>query len=560
MRNLKHVSILLVFCSHFLCAQPAGYSFGKSMETSSSQVSGSTDLIDFPVFLNITDPNLRSIANGGHIQNVNGYDIIFTLPDCVTPLSFEIEEYNAVTGNLIVWVRLPALSSSINTSFFMYYGNSSVTTNPSSASTWSSNFDGVWHMDNDPSTSTLTDHSGNGVNGTAFGSMTSADLINGKLGPAIEFDGSNDYFALATKSFTNSGEISEVSVSAWINTTFSSNAMSSNWAIVDFDRSEYFNIFVHGNGRLGFSTRGSSINDSYAGAIGDLNDGNWHYVVGVYDGTNKFLYIDGVLSLTVINPHGGASLGTGLNRFGFIGDGSEASTFNGNRNNKYYDGAYDEVRLLNSALSTDWIATEYNNQNNASSFISVTEELSATDLCLILPIELGIFNAQATENQRVILTWNTFSELNNDYFDVQRGQDGLDWEVIDVVSGAGNSIQEIQYNSIDYSPGRGTNYYRIRQVDFNGQYTYSPIRIVSPITTSRISVYPNPTNDFVFIENSKNELNSSLGIYNELGQSMLKRVDILQLSPNKLQLDLSKLSNGIYLITTECSITRVVKR
>ncbi|MCJ8292500.1 MAG: DUF2341 domain-containing protein [Crocinitomicaceae bacterium] len=560
MRNLKHVSILLFFCSHYLCAQPSGYNFGKKIEISSSQVSGSTDLVDFPVFLDITDPNLRNIANGGNIQSANGYDIIFTLPDCVTPLSFEIEEYNAVTGNLIVWVRLPALSSSINTSFFMYYGNSSVTTNPSSASTWSSNFDGVWHMDNDPSTSTLADHSGNGVNGTAFGSMTSADLINGKLGSAIEFDGSNDYFALATKSFTNSGEISEISVSAWINTTFSSNAMSSNWAIVDFDRSEYFNLFVHGNGQLGFSTRGSSINDSYAGSTGDLNDGNWHYVVGVYDGTNKFLYIDGVLSLTVTNPHGGASLGTGLNRFGFIGDGSEASTFNGNRNNKYYDGAYDEIRLLNSALTTGWIATEYNNQNNASSFFSVTEELSASDLCLILPIELGIFNAQATENQRVVLTWNTFSELNNDYFDVQRGQDGLDWEVIDVVSGAGNSIQEIQYNSIDYSPGRGTNYYRIRQVDFNGQYTYSPIRIVSPITTSRISVYPNPTNDFVFIENSKSELNSSLGIYNELGQSMLQRVDILQLSPNKLQLDLSKLSNGIYLITTGCSITRVVKR
>lgn len=560
MSPLKRILMLFILSSSCVFAQPPGYSFGKKFEVLASEVSGSNDLINFPLYIQITDPELRSVSNGGHIENINGYDITFTTPDCITQLPFQIEDYNPVTGNLIVWVQISALSPINNTAFFMYYGNSGITTNPSSSSTWEAQYDGVWHMNNDPSSASLIDNSGNGVDGTSFGSMTSTDLVSGKLGNGIDFDGTNDYFALANKSFTNSSEISEISVSAWVNTTFSNGSAFGNWSIIDFDRSEYFNLFIHGNGQLGFSTKSATgaISDSYAGSAGDLNDGNWHHVVGVYNGTDKLLYIDGALALTVNNPHGGGALGTGTDRFGFIGEGSEASTFNGNRNNIYYDGQYDEIRLLNSALNADWISTEYTNQNNPSTFYSITEEYSASDLCLLLPIELGEFNAHL-ENDQVNLEWNTLSESNNDYFEVQKSDNTFDWEVIDWVQGAGNSIEEIHYRSIDFEPGRQTNYYRLKQVDYNGDFTFSEIRVVASQEQKEFIVYPNPAEDILFVEGQQSEL-INLQIFNSLGRDVSNRVGFVQISSNKIQLDLSNISDGMYLLSTGSSTAKIVKR
>lgn len=551
--------LLLFFsiCTGNVYAQPAGYSFGRNIEISSSLVSGSSDLLNFPAYLELNDPALRHTSNGGNIQNINGFDIIFTLSDCATPLTYQIEDYDPVTGNLIVWVRVPVLSASINTLIYMYYGNSSVSSDPSSATTWTSNYEGVWHMNNDPSSSTLTDYSGNGVNGTSFGGMTSSDLVTGKLGDAIDFDGANDYFALANKFYTNSGEIPQLTISAWINTTFTNTSMSSNWSILDFDRSEYFNMFIHGDGRLGFATRAGSINDSYAGAVGDLNDGNWHHVVGVFNGTDKLLYVDGALALTVTNPHGGVALGTGANRFGFIGDGSEANSFNGSRNNRYYDGMYDEIRFLSTSLSSDWIATEYNNQNNPSSFYTLAGEQSANDLCLLLPVEFGTLHAKLTLQRSVDITWNTVTEVNSDYFEVLRSGDGMIWEVLDVVNGAGHSSQELHYQFVDLSPRWTTSYYCIKQVDFDGNFSYSPIRSVHLTNESETLIYPNPVSSELYIEGWA--VDSELRITDKLGQSVIGEVNFTRLSSNKIQLNLSNLSDGMYLVTIGGKTTKVCK-
>lgn len=91
--------------------------------------------------------------------------------------------------------------------------------------------------------------------------------------------------------------------------------------------------------------------------------------------------------------------------------------------------------------------------------------------CLVLlPVELTSFTVEKTEvgNQ---VKWTTMSEVNNDYFLVQRSTNGLDWEDISIVSGAGNSSESIDYTVIDekYLPIK--NYYRLVQYDFDGQST-----------------------------------------------------------------------------------------
>lgn len=557
-KSVRIIVFMFLILSELSIAQPAGFAFGKQIEISSSSVSGAVNLIDFPVYLDITDLNLRSTTNGGHIQSANGFDILFTSSDCSTALLFQIEEYNPVTGQLIVWVRVPILSATNNTQFFLYYGNSAIAADPSSTSTWNSDFEGVWHMNNDPSSSLLNDYTGNGINGTSFGAMTATDLIPGKLGNGINFDGSNDYFALASKFYTNQGEIAQISISAWVNTTYSSNGAFNNWSILDFDRSEYFNIFVHGNGQLGFATRAGGISDSYGGTPGDLNDGNWHYVVGVFNGTNKLLYIDGALSLTVANPHGGVSLGTGTNRFGFIGEGSEASTFNANRNNIYYNGSYDEIRFLNTSLSSDWISTEYNNQNSPSTFYSHSAELSAEDLCLTLPVEFGTFDAILTSDRVVDLNWNTVFETNNDYFEVLKSKNAFDWEILDIVDGAGNSTEQIHYQSTDKAPNTGINYYKIKQIDLDGNFEYSSIRTASLLGASEVTISPNPVSDLLTIRGFEHLSHKEIQFRNKLGISVKDKINIIHLS-DKIQLDLTQLSAGIYFLQTSTETIRIIK-
>mgnify|MGYP002278770679 CR=1 FL=1 len=169
---------------------------------------------------------------------------------------------------------------------------------------------------------------------------------------ALQFDGYNDYIAL-NKFYNTSGAIPTLTVEAWVNTSVGGlSDQYGNWAIVDFDRSEYYNLFVRGNtGEVGFSTYAGSggIDDFYSGVT--VNDGNWHHIVGVYDGTDKIIYVDGVEVALKSNPHNGVALGSGSTRYGIIGDGSEASGYNGNRNNRHYDGLIDEVRIWDDVRS-----------------------------------------------------------------------------------------------------------------------------------------------------------------------------------------------------------------
>jgi hypothetical protein len=165
---------------------------------------------------------------------------------------------------------------------------------------------------------------------------------------ALEFDGTNDYVAL-NKSYNAAGVIPLLTVEAWVNTSVGGlSDVYGNWSIVDFDRSEYYNVFINGNtGEVGFSTTATSggIDDFYSGAT--VNDGFWHHIVAVYDGVDKIIYVDGVEAARKNNPHSGVGLGTGTTRFGIVGDGSEAAGFNGGRNNRYYDGWVDELRIWN---------------------------------------------------------------------------------------------------------------------------------------------------------------------------------------------------------------------
>jgi hypothetical protein len=161
----------------------------------------------------------------------------------------------------------------------------------------------------------------------------------------------------------------------------------------------------------------------------------------------------------------------------------------------------------------------------------------------VLPVEMIAFTAQVQDNQTTLLQWQTASEENNQGFEVQRSADGKNWEAIHFVAGNGTTLETQNYTFTDDDPLAGVNYYRLKQVDFDGQFEYSNIVNIQTIESSNpqtINIYPNPVTDELTIENGQ----GTAIIYNAVGQS----VQEVNIDASKVQLKVSELPQGIYTI------------
>jgi hypothetical protein len=116
--------------------------------------------------------------------------------------------------------------------------------------------------------------------------------------------------------------------------------------------------------------------------------------------------------------------------------------------------------------------------------------------CPPLPVEILSFEANKNE-QEINLKWVTTSEINNDYFTIERSVDTKIWKEILITVGAGNSSQILEYFETDYHPLKGISYYRLKQTDYNGEFSYSnivPVKYVKNNITSELNLFPNPLN------------------------------------------------------------------
>jgi hypothetical protein len=176
-----------------------------------------------------------------------------------------------------------------------------------------------------------------------------------------------------------------------------------------------------------------------------------------------------------------------------------------------------------------------------------------------LPIELLSFNA-TSQKSHVHLEWLTASEINNDYFTIERSKNAVNWEEIAIINGAGNSNQLLHYNLIDDQPYFNISYYHLKQTDFDGNYTYSDIKAINiNLPKSDIIIYPNPTNGQINIQGDKEEV-KYLKINNFLGQDLTKLVEVISINETWKTLDLTRLSQGIYIIKTRTTANTVYSK
>lgn len=164
--------------------------------------------------------------------------------------------------------------------------------------------------------------------------------------------------------------------------------------------------------------------------------------------------------------------------------------------------------------------------------------------CHLMPVELTAFNATAI-HEAALLTWETASEDGNEGFEVLRSTNGEDWETIGFVEGAGYTNNITRYEFWDETPKAGVNYYRLKQIDFNGNFENSEIRAVefeSPLGT--ISVYPNPVQDVFNVELGNTPTDVRVYIYNIAGQ--LQRE--VSLNDRMTSFNINDLSAGLYIL------------
>jgi hypothetical protein len=193
---------------------------------------------------------------------------------------------------------------------------------------------------------------------------------------------------------------------------------------------------------------------------------------------------------------------------------------------------------------------------NASS-IFVAYDVTQTSSGVPLPVDLLSFEANLMNDKDVLVTWETASELNNDYFQVERIMEGEErfTSVGSLVPGAGTTSARQYYSLLDtevswISPNA---YYRLLQVDYDGTISYSDLEVVSFGRDNRILLYPNPTTGEVNILMTSKE-DTKITVSNVFGQDMTDQVK-LRKSSNGVVVDMSGAALGTYFIhvTTETS-------
>ncbi len=525
-----------------LVAQPPNYSFAKQIIVNSGQVSGTTDLNNFVTLVSLTDNDLRTTSNGGNVENTNGYDIIFTLDDCSTILDHQIESYNASTGEYIAWVRIPTLFATFNTEIQMYYGNNTVTLDPSTTNVWGAEYAAVWHMNQSPASAApqIQDYTANTNDGIANGGMAAGDLVNGYIGQGIDFDGNNDFIDCGSDASTDPN--GSLTVSAWIFSRAASGHIinrGGGW------NDPGYSLFHHANNiRIELQRAGEKdIVDN------GLTINTWHHVALTYDNVSGTIrcYIDGIQQ------------GNTGNHTGPMGNPVENLNIGRKEQNAFYfNGIIDEGRVIHARRNGDWMRTEFNNQSNPAGFYSVSSEMTASALCPSpLPVELLNFTATYNDG-KVDLVWETASELNNDFFTIYRSTNGTEWEPVSTIDGAGNSNSINTYFIHDYKPLLGKSYYKLKQTDFNGEYEYSSIRSIDVLDEGNIEAFPNPFTSELILKGKDLKV-GEIEVYNILGQNVNNLLIFSSTSETEIQINTSALEEGAYFLRTPSRSLKIVK-
>ncbi len=355
-----------------LLATPAwgGYTYYRSLTVTSNAALLPSTLTNFPVPFFISHASMKTVGNGGHIQNTTTQAtgpavtmpadfVIATNIVGTSKIAWEIESYDATNG--IVWGYLLCATCAAGTVFYAVYGDSAVTTAQNTgslvpANVWDSNFKRVYHL-GDGTTLFTTDSTANAANGTAVNTPTAA---------VGQVDGGGAFASASSQRITFADTSLPVLATnrtqeCWVNMASSPTA---NPIVLTYGTASaglMSALVLTGtspNAHLRYATFGTTI----TGAI-NLAISTWYHTAIIYNGTNAILYVNGVQDVsTAIGPSTALSTGRIASR---------------NDDTLHFDGKVDECRISSSVRAPDWITATYASGNAPATFLAVgTESLN----------------------------------------------------------------------------------------------------------------------------------------------------------------------------------------
>ena len=163
----------------------------------------------------------------------------------------------------------------------------------------------------------------------------------------------------------------------------------------------------------------------------------------------------------------------------------------------------------------------YYDRNNVDDMPNAVD--LGTGANIVLPVELLYFEAEIKPDGMLVVSWATAVEINNDFFTVEMSLNGKDWKGLGEIKGAGNSDVELTYEWKDDSlKANGTTYFRLKQTDFDGSFSYSDIASVEFSWKAQaeyeVSVFPNPATEYIMIEGITADSSPEILLVNMQGQ------------------------------------------
>jgi hypothetical protein len=327
------------------------------LNTTASGADIPRNITDFPVLVRLTSVNFNfSEAKPG------GADLRFTKSDG-TPLSYEIERWDASQGSAEIWVKVDTVYGNDATHCItMYWGNSNATIASKSAAVFdtATGFQGVWHMGQAGNT-TAYDATSNGYDGIPF-NMTAMSAVSGAIGGAQAFDGKSSFVQMmgTADSKLNFPRKGTYSVSAWVNTDTLDSYFHAIATKGDFQYS--LEIIVSNEWQF------AEVNDGLGWDMTMVpgREKTWTYLTGVRSGDKEYLYVNGVLADSTIslNPSTTAQRYTGFDfMIGRTRDPANDTT------GFFFKGIIDEVRCASVAPSADWVKLCYMNQKAGDALV-----------------------------------------------------------------------------------------------------------------------------------------------------------------------------------------------
>ena len=304
------------------------------------------DLTDFPVLVSVTDTDLASKAQS------NGYDIAFT-NKTGGKLNHEIERFDSVTGTLAAWVKIPSLSSAVDTVLYMYYGNLGASNQQNPTGTWDTNYVMVQHLE-EPS-GTFSDSTSYSNAGSAVGGLTRN--VAGKINGACQFDGSTGYINVADADSLEG--MAALTLELWVKQSANHN----NGIIYKGSLGgSTITYLLQGWGDAPYTGLYFSVNGMTPRPVAPPPPlGGWYHLVAVSTGTQLRIYVNGTQTAAT-------------DKATAVPLDSNPVMIGQNNAGNWFNGQLDEVRISKTARNSAWITTSYNSQNNPSTFYSIGGE------------------------------------------------------------------------------------------------------------------------------------------------------------------------------------------